>query len=131
MSVVIFNNSLLSPAPLSYLHLKINKTYRNKIKTKKTQSGILKLFPFLLKMYLEEKRSVQLDVNYSAVQIINYVSPFWLNLSFLHQNVLKLYIYHLPKFEGETLTTSKIEPHKSMSIQKIMKETVTYEVLND
>jgi len=60
----------------------------------------------------------------AAAQIINYVRPFWLNLSFLHQNALKLQFYHLPKFGGQAPLLSKIEPHKSMPFQKIMKKQV-------
>jgi len=43
---------------------------------------------------------VFLSVSRSDVQIINHVSPIWSNLSYLHQNALKLQFYHLPKFEN-------------------------------
>jgi len=57
----------------------------------------------------------------TAVQIINHLSPFWSNLSFLHHNSLKLQFYHLTKFGGETPTTKL---NRTKPIKKIMKKLV-------
>jgi len=61
--------------------------------------------------FLFRRMAIDIESNnnliHTVVQIINHVSPFRSNLSFLHQNTLKLQFYHLPKFGGETPTTKQ------------------------